>query len=74
MEKLHEVRFRGFSPTALGSYLACSLLVCYSHVLGNRESEEPEESIDAATSEKLCIRFAGCLYSVSWERSHSGGS
>lgn len=49
MEKLHEVASRGFSPTALGSYLACSLQFCYSHVLGIRESEEPEESIDAAT-------------------------
>jgi ATP-dependent helicase/nuclease subunit B len=49
LERLKEIAEKGFSPTALGRYLACTLQFCFSQVMGISEPDLVEESIDAAT-------------------------
>jgi len=48
-DRLKEIAGVGFSPTALGRYLSCSLQFCFSNVMKISEPDLVEESIDAAT-------------------------
>ncbi len=49
LERLNEIAVKGFSPTTLGRYLACSLQFCYAQVLNISETDLVDETIDAAT-------------------------
>ncbi len=49
LERLGELAEKGFSPTGLSRYLACSLQFCYAQVLKITEPEQLDETIDAAT-------------------------
>ncbi len=47
--RLEEMAARGFSPTALNSYVRCSLQFYYRDILRLAEEETVEETIEAAT-------------------------
>lgn len=48
LSRLKEIALSGFSPSLLSSYLTCSLQFYYSAILGLREADTVEETIDAS--------------------------
>lgn len=46
--KLKDIAGKGFSPSLLSSYLTCSLQFYYSAILGLKEPDSVEETIDAS--------------------------
>ena len=49
INKVKEVAVSGFSPTSLNSYINCKLQFYFKEIIGLKETEEVEETIDAAT-------------------------
>jgi ATP-dependent helicase/nuclease subunit B len=49
IQKLNKIAERGFSPSALNSFISCSLQYYFRYIAGIDETEEVEETIDAAT-------------------------
>lgn len=49
LEKLLSQAKRGFSPSAINTYLKCPLDFYYKYIIGLRETEEVEETIEAST-------------------------
>ncbi|NVO21624.1 MAG: PD-(D/E)XK nuclease family protein [Bacteroidetes bacterium] len=67
LKKILAIAEKGFSPTAIGRYLACSLQFYFAQVLGMKEPDLLEESIDAAAMgeiihevlHKVYLKFEG---------------
>ncbi len=49
IEKILTIAKRGFSPSALNTYLQCPLDFYYKYIIGLKETEEVEETIEANT-------------------------
>jgi ATP-dependent helicase/DNAse subunit B len=62
IERLHELANKGFSPTSLGRYLACSLQFYFAQVARLAEPVRIEETIDAATLGNMVHRVLELTY------------
>lgn len=49
IESLRSKLERGLSPSAINTYLQCPLNFYYQYILGHRENEEVDETIDSST-------------------------
>lgn len=48
LKKMHELFEKGISPSALNTYLNCPLDFYYKYIIGVREADDVEETIDGA--------------------------
>lgn len=70
--RLNEISNRGFSPTAINTFLNCPLDFYYKYIVGLREGQEVEETIEAAVFgdfvhealQNLYIPFVGKIISA----------
>lgn len=65
MKRLSEIAQHGISPTAMGSYMHCSLQFCMSYVFGIAEPEEVSETIDARAMGSLIHSVLQEIFSFS---------
>jgi ATP-dependent helicase/nuclease subunit B len=49
LQRLEEINERGFSPSALNTFINCPLDFYYKYIMRLKEEDEPEETIEAAT-------------------------
>jgi len=63
LAKISERAQKGFSPSLLATYKSCSLKFYFTYVLGLRESDETDKSIDSRTLGDIVHQTLFTLYS-----------